>query len=234
MPRNPQRPLASHVQAAIAKGRGVGVQGKMEGEVAGAGGRPMAAHVQRAIAAARGVGVQGKIGERFEPLVRDQRRLPDRSQAAAGVFGLRSGIGRGMGPRALGVCLCGPPRDGLESLPAGRGGTLRAGVAQRMEAPAQHPEMPVEGPIEISWPHNIKNREGVMIESSLAYENRNAKSYDLECEECYKNQVPRAKYGEADFGNILIIAIYASSGGVKWVYTVFRELYVVPASFFWV
>ncbi len=59
MPRNSERKVAAHVQAAIAAGQGVG-QAKMGGRE---NGREMAAHVGAAIAAGQGVG-QAKMGER--------------------------------------------------------------------------------------------------------------------------------------------------------------------------
>lgn len=50
MPNNPGQPLAPHVQAAIAKGQGMGVQPKTRETLSEAAqGHPMAAHVRNAI-----------------------------------------------------------------------------------------------------------------------------------------------------------------------------------------
>jgi len=58
IPRNPERPLAAHVQAAIAAGQGTAQPKTAE---AVGGGRPVAAHVRAAVSAGRGVG-QAKLG----------------------------------------------------------------------------------------------------------------------------------------------------------------------------
>lgn len=58
MPKNPGRPLAPHVQAAIAAGQGRQVQTKLAGPESP---RPLAAHVQAAMELGRGLQRQAKV-----------------------------------------------------------------------------------------------------------------------------------------------------------------------------
>ncbi|MFD1215021.1 MULTISPECIES: hypothetical protein [Microbulbifer] len=84
--------------------------------------------------------------------------------------------------------------------------------------------------MKISYPFNVTNqRTGQVIEHTIAFNNRNSSSFQGEITECTKLGVPRAKLGDPNFKEV--VDYWARAGGVKWVYTVFKELYVIPAMF---
>ncbi len=87
--------------------------------------------------------------------------------------------------------------------------------------------------MKISYPYNLtKTANGQVKEETIAFPSSSGtQAYQQEVLECRKLQVPRAKLGDADFKQLVNAWSPMLKGGIKWVYTVYRELYVIPASF---
>lgn len=82
----------------------------------------------------------------------------------------------------------------------------------------------MEKDMDISYPFNVTNtRTGEVIESTRAFHNRYAAGYSQELEEATRYGVARAKKHTQEFA-----ATIRNFTFVKWAYTVYRELYVVP------
>jgi hypothetical protein len=79
----------------------------------------------------------------------------------------------------------------------------------------------------ISFPFNVTNvRTGEVLAATRAFHNQNTGSYKQEREEADRRGVPRAKKGDGQFGQFI-----KEHRNVKWTYTVYRELYIVPERF---
>lgn len=82
--------------------------------------------------------------------------------------------------------------------------------------------------MKISFPFNVTNiKTGEVLPQTKAFDNKHAIGYEVELEHARRLGVPRAKKGSDGFMPLLC----AYPLGVKWAYTVFRELYIVPEFF---
>lgn len=81
--------------------------------------------------------------------------------------------------------------------------------------------------MKISYPFNVTNQtDGSVLPQTRAFHNQHAAGYDAELAECQHLNVPRVCKSDLD----AFVELVDSRGpiGVKWAYTVYRELFIVP------
>lgn len=80
--------------------------------------------------------------------------------------------------------------------------------------------------MKISFPYNVtRPSDGHVIEATRAFANQHAGGWKLEYGQATRTGVPREQKGSVGFGTLLR---QCGDTGVKWAYTVHRELFIIP------